>query len=214
MNRGIIAIAHAGSETLLAMASKVGYIVLHMSLNLQFNALFQKAREGDDGAEAELYRLLFDRFVIITKHRIREATLQECEDIAQDACKTLIEKYREREPETGFTSWAYTILRNKIGNAYQHRRAASQLQYTDDFDAVARTEEPADPLLVAAIRECFQRLASENRRYARVLNLAHQSYTTQEICERLGLTPSNCFSMLSRARKRLLDCLKHKGVAL
>ena len=192
----------------------VGYIVLIMSLNSRFDALFQKAKEGDDGAQAELYRLLFDRFVIIAKHRLREATHQECEDIAQDACKTLIEKYRMRDPDTEFTGWAYTILRNKIGNAYQHRRAIGKLTYADSFEVVARSEEQVDPLLVSAIRECFLLLKDENRRYARVLNLAHQNFTTQEICARLGLTTSNCFSMLSRARKRLLDCLKRKGIDL
>lgn len=177
-------------------------------------ALFQMARQGDRQAESDMYRMLFDRFVIIVKHRIGEATYQECEDIAQDACGVLMEKYTHLEDDKDFLSWAYTILRHKIGNAYQHRQIVSRARELQSADNHIRSAAVPDPLMEKAIRSCFRDLARQNRRYARVLNLAIQDFTSVEICKRVKITPTNLFSMLSRARRQLLDCLRRKGVDL
>jgi DNA-directed RNA polymerase specialized sigma24 family protein len=46
-----------------------------------------------------------------------------------------------------------------------------------------------------------------NPRYARVLNLIHLGYNTEEICRRMKLTRSNLYSIVSRARALLSDCV-------
>ncbi|NIO21904.1 MAG: hypothetical protein GTN76_14535, partial [Candidatus Aenigmarchaeota archaeon] len=78
--------------------------------------LLSKAREGDEKAERELFQYLFVRFKALAKRRIGEG---EAEDIAQEACLTVLEKYKTQTFTKGFETWAYGVLKMKIGNYMQ-----------------------------------------------------------------------------------------------
>ena len=51
-----------------------------------------------------------------------------------------------------------------------------------------------------------------NNRFARILNFHYQGYAVVEVCERLRLTSTNFYSILSRARSMLELCLEKGDV--
>ena len=55
---------------------------------------------------------------------------------------------------------------------------------------------------------CLERVGQSNRRYARILNLYYQGYTTDEVCLRLGINANHSYVALWRARSLLEICLE------
>lgn len=165
--------------------------------------LLTRAKSGDKMAEEELFRYLSVRFLVLAKRRVGEGV---AEDIAQEACFTVVEKYKTEEYPKGFTAWAYKILRNKIGNYLQNKNT---LEHRPDIEHVMNTSSvQPDCNLKRMLIRCFQQLVKRNRIYARVLNLVHQGYKTDEICEKFRITPNNLYVILNRGRFLLKSCLE------
>lgn len=169
--------------------------------------IFVKAGQGDKAAEAELMEYLSVRFTFLAKQRVRG---NDANDIAQEACLTVLQKYRKDAPQDHPEAWAYTVLRNKIGNYYQKTAGRP----TESFDTAGTNDGPrmsaptVDPEAIRKLRSCLRKLVRAHPRYARVLNLAYQGYTSTEISRRLGIRTSNFYMMLNRARNMLRQCLK------
>ena len=60
-------------------------------LSINMDQIFARAREGDEKAEQELFKYLFVRFKTLAERRIGKG---EAEDIAQEACMTVLQKYK------------------------------------------------------------------------------------------------------------------------
>jgi RNA polymerase sigma factor (sigma-70 family) len=169
------------------------------------------AKNGDKEAENRIFEYLLVRFTFLAKQRVKEG---DAEDIAQEACITVLDKYRNIDDSVNFEAWAYNILRNKIGNYLRVKDIRSKADAKKKLDAKMNHSVPSQ--LNIDIRrtllKCLRRLYRINHRYARVLNLAHQGYSAREICDRLDITTNNCYVILSRGRKMLDACLKNGGL--
>lgn len=165
-----------------------------------------QAKQGDKNAESKIVELLRVRFVLLAKRRIGE---EHCEDIAQEACITVLEKLKTDSPEENFEAWAYQVLRNKIGNYLQsinlRQKKMVSTEHIEVLDKPAERE--IDPLFKRRVMDCLKKLMKANRRYARVLNLTHQGFDTDEICHRLEMKSNHLYVLLNRSRKMLSDCL-------
>ena len=174
--------------------------------------LLEKAKQGDAGAERRVFEYLSVRFTYLAKRRIGEA---DAEDIAQDACVTVLDKYKAGVHPEAFEAWAYGILRRKIGN-YLQSRAVRQRTLVDSEDVetlAGPVTQEVDPVLRRTLIDCLKQMVRAAPRYARVLNLAYQGYRTREICERLRITSNNLYVLLNRGRKMLDDCVNRGGAA-
>ncbi len=171
--------------------------------------LVKKAKAGDKSAEAEIYNYLFVRFKYLAKRRMGT---DDYEDLAQEACMTVLEKYKTQEFEVSFTAWAYGVLKMKIGNWLQTRkRPSGQLSPLDEAHSVADNSE-INPDLKRSLIECIKKIAGSFSRYARVMVLNYQGYDTDEICRRLQISSNNYYVIMNRGRALLKDCLNRKGV--
>lgn len=165
--------------------------------------LSTQAKAGVKSGEEELLRYLSVRFHALAKRRVNEG---DAEDMAQEACFTVLEKYKTATYSKGFSAWAYKILRNKIGN---YLRSKNNMKPEPDIEHVMNTSSvQPDCNLKRMLVRCFQQLVKRNRGYARVLNLVHQGYRTDEICKKLRITPNNLYVTLSRGRLLLKSCLE------
>jgi len=166
--------------------------------------LVEKAKAGDKKAEKEIFDYLFVRFKYLAKRRVGE---NDCDDLAQEACMTVLEKYKMEKFEISFLAWAFGILKNKIGNYYQtiKRRSDRELSLDDSIPASGTDQSPE---LTRIILQCLKKMVGSFNRYARALNLAYQGYTTENICERLGITPNNYYVVLNRGRSLLKTCIE------
>ena len=168
--------------------------------------LLTLARSGDKAAEQQIFERLLVRFTLIAKRRIDS---DDAQDIAQDACLTILEKYRTEAPAGRFEAWAYGVLYNKIGNFYQHREVRRAWN-----SGVAEYEMSRSPQLSGRhdlrwrLVDCVKRLVRVNRRYARALNLVFQGFRTDEICQKLDILPGHLYVVLNRGRRILNDCLE------
>jgi RNA polymerase sigma factor (sigma-70 family) len=175
-----------------------------------FQQLLDKALQGDKASENEILSQLRVRFHYLAKRRIGEA---DAEDIAQEACITVLEKYHTEMPPAGFEAWAYGVLRKKIGNYLQSREVRRRVTVSgrQPDDVLDPARETVDPALKMRLIHCLKNLVGSFPRYARVLNLIHLGYNTTEICARIRVKPNNLYVMLNRGRRMLKDCVE-KGL--
>jgi len=170
--------------------------------------LVEKAKAGDESAEKEIFDYLFVRFKYLAKRRIGN---EDYEDLAQEACVTVLEKYKTEEFTVNFTAWAYGVLKMKIGNWLQAKqRMSGKITSYDEAYAIADNSEISADLRRYLIK-CIKKIAGLFSRYARVMVLSYQGYNTDEICERVKISPNNYYVTLNRGRSLLKDCLVKKG---
>jgi RNA polymerase sigma factor (sigma-70 family) len=176
------------------------------------NQLLKRALAGNEDAEKELFQHLFVRFRLFAKRKIGE--VQDAEDIAQETCITVLEKYKSQSFTAGFESWVYGILRMKIGNFLQKKavRKCVRLSKPDVIDMTGSMSNCCDHDLRRRISDCAKKIICSYPRYARVLNLIHQGFRIDEISRRLAITPNNIYVILNRGRSILKSCLKTGGV--
>jgi RNA polymerase sigma factor (sigma-70 family) len=176
---------------------------------ISMEELAQKARGGDAVAEKQLFEKLSERFRYLAKLKIGE---EHCEDLAQEACMTVFEKYKEETFKVGFLPWAHGVLKMKIGNYLQKKGRKADREQDMGEDADIGTSRPANPDVKRFLLECLRELIKAGGHYARILNLSYQGYGTDDVCERLGIVPNNYYVALSRGRTMLRRCLESKGV--
>ncbi len=173
------------------------------------NDLLGPAINGDKSAEKQIYEFLFLRFTALAKRRIREK--QDAEDLAQEACLTVIQKYKDETFTKGFEAWAYGILRMKIGNYLQKEKVRENTFAADfqtDRDSRLSSSEPDNDLRLTLV-DCLKKVINGGYvRYARALNLIHKGFKVPEICQKLNVNANNFYVILKRGRSMLKVCLE------
>jgi len=190
---------------------RAGLHILYVYLvgnDLTINALYDIAREGTQSEEEELFKVLSARFRLFARQRIWDAL--DSEEIVQDALMTICKEYKEIDFTTSFSAWAYKVLDNRIlGYIQTKKRREGKVSLVSEADNLpaAEKDNPKQELKRKIVR-CMRKVADTNQRYARVLNLHYQGFSTEEICDKMHLTRNNLYSVLSRARSMLEYCLE------
>ena len=176
---------------------------------MDLNKLQQAAKTGDRQAEKLLFEILGVRFHLLAYQRVWDKA--DAEEVAQEALATVAREYKDVEVTASFAAWAQRVLDNRLLSYIRSKRTRGK-HWVDDTKSIENTHShSADPDLKRRLLECLQEVATANRRYARVLNLHYQGFSTSEICSRLGITTANCYVLLSRARVGIEQCLNRKG---
>jgi len=175
------------------------------------NSFYDKALAGDEQAEKELFQYLIVRFKSIARRRIG---VEEYEDLAQEACKTVLEKYKKVTYTESFQQWAYGVLKNKIGSYLQGKLQKQKKSITETEGRPLFRSSPRESLvdLERQLIHCIKKIIKKNVVYARVLNLVYHGYTKEEICRRLRVEQSYLYVILNRGRNMLRKCLKTGGI--
>ena len=178
-----------------------------MSVAIQINRLYQSARSGDKRSEKELFEYLSARFLLFVHRRIRNKQL--AEEIVQQTLLTIAGEYSSFDARVSFSAWAYKILDNRILAAIQEiKREAGRKSISIDIAAATeQSQQDVDPSLKRQLIMCLRKITAVNVRYSRIINLHFQGYDTAEICRRVKIVPATFYSLLSRGRKMLEQCL-------
>lgn len=178
-----------------------------------------RALSGDLEAETALFETLRVRFLDVAKRRVRD---EDCEDLTQDALRIVHAKYGTRHEKSGILPWAFTILRNVIGNYYQKReRRGVDEKYRDDVFAGIATEPEAHfdtgERIVDAVMILSKKHARCGRIFRRIIESLADGGSPNEISSRAfqstqsdepSLTRGNYYTSLHRCRSRLREVVR------
>ncbi len=127
---------------------------------------------------------------------------QECEDIAQEVFLAAYVHLRRYDPQCAtFSTWLYTMARNRCVNAWKRRRPAAR-------DVLREPADMRTPDLRLAEEELFQRLDAEldalplEQKTVFVLSEL-QELSHEEVARIEGVKLGTVKSRLSRARAKL-----------
>ncbi len=150
-------------------------------------------------------RRIFAYIYTLVPHRA------DAEDLLQETCITLWEKFEEFEPGTDFAAWACRVAYWKVLNA-RRKYARSPIIHDDSLLA-----EISDLALSAqgrldrrheALTECLGKLSERDRRL--VLSRYQPDIRIHQIAEQLGRSVQATYKAISRIRLLLLNCVSSR----
>lgn len=168
--------------------------------------LVNRAKNGDDHAEDDLFYYLLVRLKAFATHRIGE---EDSGDIAIEACEIILKKYKDIDFNIGFEAWAYGVLKKVLHNYYRRRMTENRVIVGDpEVETRAGNSSISNPELRIALMDCLKKILLIYPRYAAVLNMVYEGYLTVEICKELEVKPNNYYVILNRGRAVLKRCLE------
>jgi len=131
------------------------------------------------------------------------------DDVVQETFLTITRKAHKFELGTDFLKWACSIARFKVMEA--RRTVAKGVLTLSDSAVEMLASEPAamaDDLRTDHLKKCLARLSPKARE---VINLRyHEEQSPAQIAERLGWSAESAYSVLSRTRTFLRECIQQR----
>lgn len=183
-----------------------------------------------DGLAPETHRDYLYRFALL---QLRDPHL--AEDAVQETLLAAVTAKSQFAGKSSAKTWLTGILKHKIADLMRKRSRETHLEdairveaerESDEFDPLFRGDDhwstppldwgdPERALENKHFWEVFEvcaRLMSPA--VARVFMMREvQGFSTDEICKEVGITTTNCWVMLHRARMSLRLCLEQKWIA-
>jgi RNA polymerase sigma-70 factor (ECF subfamily) len=136
-------------------------------------------------------------------------TLQDAEDVYQQAALTMWDHFEEFDPRTNFVAWASQIARHKALNFLTSATRRRVCFSPELIGELAQHEEPSNEFQEARLRalaSCRGKLRQTDQQ------LLKQCYngkgTIGEVAERLGRPAGTVRDSLMRIRRTLLECIR------
>jgi RNA polymerase sigma-70 factor (ECF subfamily) len=130
------------------------------------------------------------------------------DDLFQETCLVLWQKFDQFEPGTNFLAWALRIADNKVLK-FRTKRAryaafTADLRHAIMADVAERSADDATANLTA-LSGCMDRLADSDRK---MITLCYgESIPVRQVADAMERSPQSVHHSLCRVRKWLLDCV-------
>lgn len=182
--------------------------------------LLAAAIGGNQEAENKLFLSLRARILELVQQRIwntqRHASeiRHDAENLAQDICFVILQKYKTASLHHGFMPWVFQIVWYKIGEYYRRRKGSPVFS---DEEAVQTAEDPAQPLELIESKErdrmIFRALKRMDRRCKAIIKALLQdeidAYMDAQLQSRTP--PGSIYARIHRCRKRFQKLLSEEG---
>lgn len=140
----------------------------------------------------------------------------EADDIVQETFVSAYARLARYDPAYRFSTWIYTIARNRCLNVLRRRKVWALLSFSDpgrapEIAGVERSDQGVeDRELGAALAECRRSLPADQRE---CFDLRHaEGLRYAEIAQATGVPEGTVMSRLARAREKMRACLESKGI--
>lgn len=138
----------------------------------------------------------------------------DADDVLQETCAILWQKFDEFDPGSNFVAWALRIARYQVMAYYTAKRRAKARLSDETFDAVVdrlAVRKDREDARAAALAGCMEMLPEPDRE---LLELRYRAgATVEEVARRTGKSMMAAYKALHRAHERLQQCLRGKLAA-
>jgi RNA polymerase sigma-70 factor, ECF subfamily len=161
---------------------------------------------------AEITRLILQQRTVVFGYIMTQtANYSDAEDLFQEVCTTVCEKFQEFERGGNFRAWIMQIARFKILSHYQTQTQKRRLMNLTPEIAESMAEESVWADLepsreTAALRHCLKKLKGRSREL--VLGRFGEGLTCQAVAQNVGWSANSVYVALSRIRRSLEECVK------
>jgi len=162
--------------------------------------------------DIESFRLLLERYERAVVRMAKNITddRESCEDIAQDVFLTAYKKLASFDPaRSNFSTWLFTITRNKSLNVLKKKRALSMRELPEKSDSRNPSDNMTRKEFFDELDKELQALSSRQRRAFILAEFEKLPY--EQIAQIEGVRVGTIKSRISRARKKLRSALKNFG---
>jgi len=171
----------------------------------QETQVIRQVLEGD----IECFRLIVERYERPIARMIRNIinNRDSCEDIAQDVFFTAYRKLASFDPaRSNFSTWLFTIARNKSINALRKKRPLSMSELPQNSDRHNPSDELAEREFFDELDAGLEALPSAQKRAFVLAEFEELSY--EDIAQIEGVRIGTVKSRINRAKKKLAKALK------
>lgn len=166
-------------------------------------------RQVLDG-DIESFRLILERYERPVVRMIRNIIDDEesCRDIAQDVFFTAYKKLASFDPaRSSFSTWLFTITRNKSLNAAKKKRTLSMRELPEKIDRHNPSDRFVQNEFFDELDRALQSLSPRQRRAFILSEFENLPY--EQIAQIEGIKIGTIKSRINRAKKKLRSALKN-----
>jgi len=159
--------------------------------------------------DIESFRLIVERYERPIARMIRNIinNRDSCEDIAQDVFFAAYRKLASFDPaRSNFSTWLFTIARNKSINALRKKRPLSMSELPQNSDRHNPSDELAEREFFDELDAGLEALPSAQKRAFVLAEFEELSY--EDIAQIEGVRIGTIKSRINRAKKKLAKSLK------
>lgn len=155
---------------------------------------------------------------------VRVSDAEIAKDLVQETFFAGLKSAKNYKGDAAERTWLIAILKRKVIDHYRKinsnkGKAEVRMSYSSSSDSEGDwlEEQVADPFstlensaieneeLGSAIHSCISKLPKKQAQVFKMKTI--QGVSTEDICNELGINPSNLWVMIHRARTALMDCL-------
>lgn len=168
--------------------------------------------EGDENAFCELYAAYKNRLIYFAMRFLKSR--EYAEDVFQDTFAVVWQTRRFINPDTSFSSYLYTIVRNRILNQLRDLANQDKLREQIFSQAVDYTNETKDEILVNDLRQFITRALQQlTPRQREIFEMSReQQMSHREIAESLGISVNTVQESISTSLRTLRTYLKKNSI--
>ena len=178
----------------------------------QERSLILRLIEGDEDAFCELYATYKNRLIYFAMRFLKSR--EYAEDVFQDAFTVVWQSRRFINPDASFSSYLYTIMRNRILNQLRNAANEEKLKESILSQALDYTEDTKREVMLndlkSLISHALQQLTPRQREIFEMSREAQLSH--KEIADKLGISVNTVQEHISISLKLIRTYLiKYSG---
>ena len=175
-------------------------------------SLILRLIEGDEDAFCELYATYKNRLIYFAMRFLKSR--EYAEDVFQDAFTVVWQSRRFINPDASFSSYLYTIMRNRILNQLRNAANEEKLKESILSQALDYTEDTKREVMLndlkSLISHALQQLTPRQREIFEMSREAQLSH--KEIADKLGISVNTVQDHISTSLKLIRTYLiKYSG---
>ena len=175
-------------------------------------SLILRLIEGDEDAFCELYATYKNRLIYFAMRFLKSREYEE--DVFQDAFTVVWQSRRFINPDASFSSYLYTIMRNRILNQLRNAANEEKLKESILSQALDYTEDTKREVMLndlkSLISHALQQLTPRQREIFEMSREAQLSH--KEIADKLGISVNTVQEHISTSLKLIRTYLiKYSG---